>query len=168
MRPHARLSANGYPTTMVSDAVSSFAPDLHAATLKNLASSTLCCTWALKPPTKAKCLNTICLADVARNWRGCWETEVIGSFPLGPFAATRLHRHRRGEWRGVPWRSRTRNWSARSRPGDARGRSLRLWKEIGFTEKLELLNSKHFGTVELDHRRGRIEALDRLSDSNAQ
>jgi len=29
---------HGYPTTMVSDAVSSFAPDLHAATLKNFAS----------------------------------------------------------------------------------------------------------------------------------
>lgn len=28
---------HGYPTTVVSDAVSSFAPDLHAATLKNLA-----------------------------------------------------------------------------------------------------------------------------------
>jgi len=29
---------HGYPTTLVSDAVSSFAPDLHAATLKNFAS----------------------------------------------------------------------------------------------------------------------------------
>ena len=29
---------HGYPTTMVADAVSSFAPDLHAATLKNFAS----------------------------------------------------------------------------------------------------------------------------------
>jgi hypothetical protein len=28
--------------------------------------------------------NTIWLVDVARNWRGCCATEVIGSFPLGP------------------------------------------------------------------------------------
>jgi hypothetical protein len=42
--------------------------------------------------TKAKCLKPIWPVDVAANWRGCWATEKIGSFPLGPFAAARLHR----------------------------------------------------------------------------
>jgi hypothetical protein len=44
--------------------------------------------------TKAKCLNTIWLVDVAANWCGCWATEETVAFPLGPFAAARLHRRR--------------------------------------------------------------------------
>jgi hypothetical protein len=51
--------------------------------------------------TKAKCLNTIWLVDVAANWRGCWATEEIGSLPLGPFAAARLHRPCWGAERGA-------------------------------------------------------------------